>query len=161
MNRLIKLPLLALSLTIGASTLAPAQSAPPGRKHLYSETANPQADISSALAQAKAQHKHVILDFGGDWCGDCQVLDIYFHQQPNQALLEKSFLVVHIFVPTTFDKNVEVGAKYGIPIKKGVPALAVLDDKGAVLYSQKTGEFSDMRYMDPASVTAFLNRWKT
>jgi thiol:disulfide interchange protein len=164
MNRLLKLSILSLTLTLGATAFTPAPAsaqAPAGRRHLYSETADPAADIAAALTQAKREHKHVILDFGGDWCGDCQVLDIYFHQQPNAALLSKSFIIVHIFVPTTMDKNVEVGAKYGVPIKKGVPALAVLDEHGAVLSSQKTGEFSDMRYMDSSSVTAFLNRWKT
>ena len=42
----------------------------------------------------------------------------------------------------------------------GVPALAVLDASGKVLYSQQSGEFGDMRYMPPASVTEFLHRWK-
>src|SRR5208283_5433645 len=47
-------------------------------KHIYSETANPSGDIAAALAQSKREHKRVLLDFGGDWCGDCQVLDLYF-----------------------------------------------------------------------------------
>ena len=32
--------------------------------------------------------------------------------------------------------------------------------QGKVLYSQKTGEFENMRNMNPEAVTAFLNRWK-
>jgi thioredoxin 1 len=47
-----------------------------------------------------------------------------------------------------------------VPLKKGVPALAVLDANGNVLFSQRSGEFESMRGMDPASVTAFLNQWK-
>jgi thiol:disulfide interchange protein len=132
---------------------------PSVKKHLYSADADPHADIAAALKQARREHKRVILDFGGDWCGDCQVLDIYFHQSPNAELLERNFLVVHIDVGH-FDKNVEIAAKYKIPIKNGVPALAVIDARGNVLYSQKTGEFRDMRYMEASSVTDFLNRWK-
>jgi len=41
-----------------------------------------------------------------------------------------------------------------------VPALAVLDAKGKVVYAQKNGEFESMRGMDPASVHEFLDRWK-
>jgi thiol-disulfide isomerase/thioredoxin len=102
----------------------------------------------------------VILDFGGDWCGDCQVLDIYFHQPPNQQLLEKHFVVVHVWIGH-MDTHIDVAAKYGVPINKGVPALAVLAPSGKVLYSQGTGEFRDMRHMDSGSVTEFLEKWKS
>jgi thiol:disulfide interchange protein len=129
------------------------------RKHLYSETADPNADIAAALKQARAEHKRVILDFGGDWCGDCQVLDIYFHQEPNLDLLEKHFVIAHIWIGR-MDTHLDVAAKYGVPINRGVPALAVLDAHGKVLYSQATGQFADMRHMDSNSVTDFLNHWK-
>jgi thiol:disulfide interchange protein len=128
-------------------------------KHIYSATANPRADIAAAISQARKEHKRIILDFGGDWCGDCQVLDIYFHQSPNLELLDKNFFLVHVDIGR-FDKNLDIPAKYNIPLKKGVPALAVLDANGKLLYSQQTAEFGDMRYMHPTSVTDFLNRWK-
>jgi thiol:disulfide interchange protein len=129
-------------------------------KHIYSETAKPAQDIAAALGQAKREHKRVILDFGGDWCGDCQVLDIYFHQAPNAELLEKNFVLVHVWIGNE-DANLDVAAKYGVPVNKGVPALAVLDANGKTLYSQQTGEFRDMRHMDSTSVTEFLTKWKS
>jgi thiol:disulfide interchange protein len=150
----------------GISGLAKAAAAqiigpPPAAsaKHIYSETADPKADIAAALTQAKRGHKRVILDFGGDWCGDCQVLDIYFHKAPNSDVLAKKFVLVHVWIGH-MDKNIDVAAKYGVPINKGVPALAVLSPDGKVLYSQATGEFRDMRHMDAASVSEFLNKWK-
>ena len=126
---------------------------------IYSATADPHADIAQAVQTATSEHKHIILDFGGNWCGDCQVLDIYFHQQPNLPLLERNYVLVHVDVGH-MDKNTDVAEKYGIPLKRGVPALAVLDEHGHLLYSQKDGEFEAMRRMDPASVTEFLNQWK-
>jgi thiol:disulfide interchange protein len=129
-------------------------------KHIYSDAASPKADIAAGLAQAKREHKRVILDFGGDWCGDCQVLDIYFHQPPNGELLEKNYVLVHVWIGH-MDTNTDVAAKYGVPINRGVPALAVLAPDGKVLYSQATGEFADMRHMDPNSVTEFLKKWKS
>ena len=137
----------------------PVTAPPTVKKHLYSADADPKADIAAALKEARHEHKRVILDFGGDWCGDCQVLDIYLHQQPNLDLFEKNFLLVHVDIGH-FDKNVDITEKYGVPLKKGVPALAVLDANGKVLYTQKAAEFGDMRYMQPTSVTEFLNRWK-
>ena len=137
----------------------PVTPVPAVKKHLYSGEADPKAEIASALKQAGSDHKRIILDFGGDWCGDCQVLDIYFHQPPNAELLDKNFIVVHVDIGH-YDKNLDVAEKYKIPLKKGVPALAVIDAHGNLLYSQQTGEFEDMRYMYPNSVTDFLNRWK-
>jgi thiol:disulfide interchange protein len=166
MNRLLKKSMLLLALATPL-TLLPAPlvaqgpaSQPVGRKHLYSETADPRADIAAALIQARREHKRVLLDFGGDWCGDCQVLDIYFHKQPNWDLLNQHFIVVHVWIGQ-MDHNLDLAARYGVPIAKGVPALAVLDERGTVLYAQKTGDFSSMRYMESDAVTAFLNRWKS
>ena len=142
-----------------AATLALGISATAQTRVIYSATADPHADIAQAIKTATADHKHIILDFGGNWCGDCQVLDIYFHQQPNLTLLESNYVLVHVDVGH-MDKNTDVADKYDIPLKRGVPALAVLDARGRLLYSQKNGEFEAMRKMDPGSVTAFLNEWK-
>jgi len=129
------------------------------KQHIYSETANPTADIAAALKKARAEHKRVIIDFGGDWCPDCQVLDIYFHQQPNADLLAKHFVLVHVYIGH-MDQNLDIPKKYGVPINKGVPALAVIDAHGKLLYSQQTGQFENMRNMSSSDVTAFLNQWK-
>ena len=126
---------------------------------IYSDTADANHDIAQALVTAQHEHKRVILDFGGNWCGDCQVLDIYMHQPPNLDLLDNNFVLVHVNIGH-YDKNTELAEKYQIPLKKGVPGLAVLDAHGKILYSQKNGEFEAMRKMDPASVTEFLNKWK-
>jgi thiol:disulfide interchange protein len=147
-------PALSALLLLTVGVLAAAQN-----RNIYPAAADAHADIAQAVRTAAAAHKRVILDFGGNWCGDCQVLDIYFHQQPNEGIVEKNFVVVHIDIGR-MDKNVDVAEKYNVPLSRGVPALAVLDSHGRLLYSQKNGEFEAMRRMDAASVTEFLNRWK-
>ena len=144
----------AAVLFLTAGIFASAQN-----RTIYSATADAHADIAQAIRTATHEHKRIILDFGGNWCGDCQVLNIYFHQQPNEAILNKNFVLVDIDIGR-MDKNVDVADKYGVPLNKGVPALAVLDEHGHLLYSQKDGEFEAMRRMDPGSVTEFLNKWK-
>ena len=129
------------------------------RAHIYDDGADAQALLNAALEKARREHKRVIADFGGDWCGDCQVLDIYLHQPRNKALLDKYFVLVHISVGH-IDKNLDVPEKMGVNIHRGVPALAVLNAHGKVLFAQKTGEFENMRNMDSSAVTEFLEKWK-
>ena len=99
------------------------------------------------------------MDFGGNWCGDCQVLDIYFHNHENLPILESNFVLVHINIGR-MDENLDIAERYGIPVTLGVPALAVLSDTGKVLYGQRGGEFSHMGHMESAAVTRFLVQWK-
>lgn len=130
-----------------------------GDQTVYPDPSSASVDLAHAIKQASATHKRVILDFGGNWCGDCIVLDKYFHDPANLALLNANFMLVHINVGR-FDQNTELARRYQIPLDKGVPALAVLDSRGRLLYSQRTGEFEAMRRMDPAAVTSFLLQWK-
>jgi len=127
------------------------------KAHIYPPIDTAAADIKAALAEAQRSHKRVIVDFGGDWCPDCQVLNIYFHQSPNADLLAKYFVRVNVNVGR-MDANKEIAEGYGVPLK-GVPALAVLDGSGKVVYAQNR-EFADMRHLDSAALTAFLNQWK-
>jgi thiol:disulfide interchange protein len=150
------LPALLLILAAAPAPQANAQIIDKVNKNLYSETANPTADIAAALVQARREHKRVLLDFGGNWCSDCQVLDIYYRQSPNAELLTKNFILVHVNIGH-MDKNVDVAKKYHVPINKGVPALAVIDANGNLLYSERDKEFE---HTTPEAVTAFLNRWK-
>lgn len=128
---------------------------------LYPDPARASADISAAVEQAHREGKRVLVDFGGDWCTDCKVLDVNFRKPENAEILARRFVVVHVNVGERgISTNFDVAKRYGIPLQKGVPALAVLDSNGHVVYAQKAGEFENMRAMDPASVHDFLVRWQ-
>lgn len=152
-NTLAAAALLAGMLVISG---APAQAQ--GRV-LYPDPSVASQEIHDALAKARAGHKRVILDFGGNWCGDCKVLDIYLHEPENQTLLEANYELVDVNIGH-MDANQEIAEKYGIPLKRGVPALAVLAPDGKVLMAQSHGEFESMRRLQSSDVTKFLNDWK-
>ncbi len=126
--------------------------------HIYPEITAAPDDIANALTTAGREHKRVLLDFGGDWCGDCQVLNAYLHQPRNAALLHEHFVLVDVNVGR-IDQNLDIGTKYGVNLKKGVPALAVLQPDGQPVYGQ-SGQFADMRHMEPSSVQEFLEKWQ-
>jgi thioredoxin 1 len=126
---------------------------------IYPASDQAKTDLAAALATAAATHKRVLLDFGGNWCTDCHVLDSYFHDSANQPILDAGYVLVHINIGR-LNANVDIAEQYQIPLRKGVPALAVLGEHGELLYSQKGGEFEAMRSMQSASVTEFLTHWK-
>jgi thiol:disulfide interchange protein len=126
---------------------------------IYPAPEQAQAGLAAALKGAAAQHRRIIVDFGGNWCTDCHVLDTYMHDSTNQPLIDANFVVVHVNVGRE-DQNLDIAERYGIPLKKGVPAIAVLSAQGKLLYSQTGGEFEDMRHMDSGALTEFLQRWK-
>jgi thioredoxin 1 len=128
---------------------------------IYPDVSRAAADIDAALKLAATTQRRVLVDFGGDWCTDCKILDINFRKPENAALLEARYVVVHVNVGARgIAENLDIGLRYGIPLKKGVPALAVLDSDGKLVYSQKNGEFESMRKMDPQSVNDFLRKWQ-
>ena len=143
------------------TTNTPASPAPRAIPHAIVYPAPDQArtDIAAALKTAAATHKRVLLDFGGNWCGDCQVLNIYFHNATNWPILEADFVLVDVNIGR-MDQNVELAERYHVPLRKGVPALAVLSSGGKLLYSQTGGQFEDMRHMQSSALTKFLIQWK-
>jgi thioredoxin 1 len=145
-----------------AALLALAIAIPchPQERDIYPAPEQASADIAAALKTAAAQHRRVILDFGGNWCTDCHVLDSYFHDAANKPILDANYVLVHINIGRV-DQNLGLAARYEVPLTKGVPALAILDMNGKLLYSQKTGEFEAMRHMESGAVTQFLLRWKS
>lgn len=128
-------------------------------RDIYPDPSQAKADLAAALKTAAATHRRVLLDFGGNWCGDCQVLDIYFHNDANRPILESNFVLVHVNIGH-MDENVDIAQHYQVPLEKGVPALAVLSENGKLLFSQQTGQFEAMRRMESSAVTQFLVQWK-
>jgi thiol:disulfide interchange protein len=148
----------AVALTMLVPSLVPS-TAQASAREIYPDPSQAKADIAAALKVAAQTHKRVLLDFGGDWCGDCQVLDLYFHDEKNRPILEAGFVLVHVNVGH-MDANLDIAQQYQVPLDRGVPALAVLSDKGVLLFSQKSGEFEAMRRMESSAVTSFLVHWK-
>ena len=139
-----------------ASALVPARSA---ERDIYPAPNQAKIDLAAALAASAAAHKRIILDFGGNWCPDCHVLDLYFHDPANRPILEANYILVHVNIGR-MNENLDIAERYQIPLRKGVPALAILGEGGELLYSQRTGEFEAMRGMKSSAVTDFLVRWK-
>ena len=153
------LGLLLMGAPLACSAVAQTHDASVGlaRKQMYPTIEQGPEDVKKALAEAARTHKRVLIDFGGDWCPDCQVLNYYFAQSPNQELLKQNYIRVNVNVGR-IDSNIDLAKQYGV-VLKGVPALTVVEPDGKVVYAQAK-DFSDMRHMESADVTQFLTKWK-
>jgi thioredoxin 1 len=127
--------------------------------NLYRKGVDARAEIKEAIAHATRERKRILLIFGGNWCYDCHVLEFALHHSDAAPLAEKGFVIVHVDIGEG-DLNPDLVAHYGIPTKHGVPALAVLESNGTLLYSDQHREFQSARSMDPEILIAFLTKWK-
>src|SRR5262249_38935740 len=129
-------------------------------KNIYPADANAHADLTNAKKRAAAAHKRVLLVFGANWCYDCHVLDLAFARPEIAEVIASSYEVVHVDLGQDEHKNADLVALYQVPLDKGIPALAVAESDGALMVSEKNGEFENARGMTAEAVLDFLNRWK-
>lgn len=125
----------ALALVMPAVMVADPAAAPKTRKlAIYDELANAEADVAAAVAQSKADNKPVLVVFGANWCPDCRAFDEDMTSADLGSLFAENYIVVKVDVGR-FKKNMELGKKYGLTVKKGIPSIAILsgEDKPLLL----------------------------
>ena len=150
--------------TTFAAFYAHAQSTPPVKKHAippgplpYDIAADPQRDLTAAMAEARKGGKRVLVVFGANWCPDCRVLDQEFHAGGKTAeLIASRYEVVKVDVGD-FDKNLDFAKLYGEPIKKGIPSVVVVTPTNEVVYETKAGELADARTMGSDGLYDFFH----
>jgi len=140
-----------IALVLAVASLTHAATGP------YDEAADAKAQIKAALAQANQAKLPVLVVFGANWCGDCKVLDLAFKEGTSAALIAKNYKVVKVDVGR-FDRNTDVAEAYGVPLKSGIPAVAVLSSQGKVVYATKAGELADARRMGDQGIYEFFSK---
>ncbi|MEO8936714.1 MAG: thioredoxin family protein [Burkholderiaceae bacterium] len=134
------------------TTAAPMQNA----ALPYDESADPQEDLQIALANARKEHKRVLVVFGANWCADCRALDQEFHAGgKTAALVAARYGVVKVDVGR-FDRNLDFVKLYGDPIGKGIPSVVVVTPTNEVVYQTRAGELADARSMGADGIYGFF-----
>lgn len=145
---------LTASLLLGASLAVNAAGGPPP---IYDEGVDAKAAVRATLAEAEKAKVPVLVVFGANWCGDCRMLDATFKHGPSAPLIAEHYKVVKVDVGR-FDRNVDIAESYRVPLKKGIPAVAVLSPQGKLLYATEGGELADARKMGDQGVYDFFTR---
>jgi len=126
----------------------------------YDEAANADAVVAKAKAMARAEHKLLLIDLGGNWCGDCRVLAGTIEQPELKAFVDEHYVEVTVDVGR-FNKNLQIPAHYGITKRmEGVPSLLVVDPKSDKLLDEgHTAALADARHMTPQALADWLAQW--
>jgi thioredoxin 1 len=123
----------------------------------YNETADAKFGIRQALTQAATAKTPIIIVFGANWCGDCQMLNTAMKSGASAPLLSRDFQIVKVNVGR-FDKNLDIAKSYGVPLEKGIPAVVIISTNNEVLYATRDGELADARKMGDNGIYEFFKR---
>ena len=126
----------------------------------YDEQANADAVVAAAKAKAKKEHKLLLIDLGGNWCGDCRILAGTMDLPEVKAFVDAHYEVVTVDVGR-FVKNLQIPAHYGITTRlEGVPSVLVVDPRSDKLVDAgHISALSDARHMTPQALADWLAQW--
>lgn len=127
---------------------------------LYDPTENAEENISKTIAQAKAEHKHVFIQVGGNWCVWCaRFNDFITNDAKIDSIIKAGYVVYHLnYSKENF--NGKLLAKYGYPQRFGFPVFLVLDGNGKLIQTQNSWYLEDgKKSYDRDKVVEFFTDW--
>ena len=126
----------------------------------YDEQAHADAVVDAARTRARAEHKLLIIDLGGNWCADCRILAGTIDLPEVRAFVDAHYVLVTVDVGR-FDRNLQIPARYGITRRlEGVPALLVVDPRtDRLLNAGHVTALADARSMSPQALADWLAQW--
>lgn len=147
-NRAFVASVLAGTIIAGCSKVEPEPepATPP-----YDEKADARADLNQALERARSENKRVLVVFGANWCPDCRSLAVKMSRGSLARHVNESYVVTKVDVGR-FDRNLDVAQQLGNPVRKGIPAVAVLANDGRLLKVTEGGELASAKSMGERKV---------
>ena len=127
---------------------------------LYHPAADVKKDLKIALRQAKAQHKFVLIQAGGNWCSWCIKFAKFAVADPQiDSVMKSGFIWYHLNYSKE-NKNTAALSKLGYPQRFGFPTFIILDEKGNRLHTQNSEYLEDGHgSYDKNKVLSFLEMW--
>ncbi|MES2393663.1 MAG: thioredoxin family protein [Acidobacteriota bacterium] len=105
---------------------------------IFDPSRDSETDLKAAIAQAKAEHKNILMDVGGNWCSWCVLVERTMHEDAElNALLSKNYVLLHVDFSQGHE-NTEFLKHY--PKPTGYPAWYVLSPSGKLLKAEDTSE---------------------
>ena len=101
--------------------------------------------IDQARAEARLNHKVLMVEFEADWCSDCQALSGSFEQRGIRDYLATHVEALHVDVGQ-FNRNLDIARSLGVDVNQGIPAAVFfLPEQGPA--SRKIGNAQILAYL--------------
>jgi thiol-disulfide isomerase/thioredoxin len=165
--RKFTIALAALAATAGLAFAAPAPTVkiatmaqlPVVVRTPYDVNADADLDVAAAFAKARLSHKRVLIDLGGNWCGDCVVLANIMALPEVRTFVDAHYEVVTVDIGRE-NKNLQIPARFGVDLKGGVPTVLIVKPDGRTLVdASHIAALEDARHMTPQGVADWLAQW--
>src|SRR3954467_9878779 len=118
MRRLL-LVLLLVFVLAPLGVLASKNDAPADIPHAYDANRDPTKDLETAIEEAHASDRNILLEVGGTWCKWCGYMDTFFNDHADlKELRDKNFVVMYVNMSEQ-NKNDKFLARF--PEVKGCP----------------------------------------
>ncbi len=125
----------------------------------YDEAANADAQVAAAFARAQKSHKRVLIDLGGNWCGDCIILANFVKLPEMRRFMAAHYEEVSVDVGR-FNRNLQIPARFGFTKRlEGVPALLIATPDGKLVNGDNIFATADARNMTPQALADYLARY--
>jgi len=126
---------------------------------LYHPYANVVKDVQAAVAKAKKEKKHVMLQIGGNWCVWCYRFNSFVQLDSSlKKLLDHNYIVYHLNYSKE-NKNLDYLKKLGFPQRFGFPVIVILDADGNRIHTQDSELLEKGNGYDHGKVKAFFKSW--
>lgn len=145
-------------IAIAEPSAAPTSIGKTERPSIYDEDADGEELIAAAIKRAKAEGKHVLIEWGGNWCGWCHKLHNVFKSDEIVAPIVSTEYELVLIDCTTNRKLME--SYGGHETQYAFPHLTILDAQGKILTNQETSSLEVGPKHDPEAVAAFLKEWQ-
>lgn len=143
----------------GQTPVNATTQAKPEAVKLYDPSLDGMKQIKEAVAKAKAQGKHVLIQYGGNWCGWCIKFDAFC-----KADTAISRIINSGYVPVKMNydqqnRNDAANAYMGNPTRFGFPVFIIIDGNGRVLHIQDSALLEEGQGYSKQKVTSFFRNW--
>jgi thiol-disulfide isomerase/thioredoxin len=125
----------------------------------FDENADADVTVAKAFVRARAEHKRVLIDLGGNWCADCRILAGIMALPEVQRFLNSHYVVVVVDVGR-FNRNLQIPARFGITERlEGVPSVLIATPDGTLVDRGHIAALDDARSMTPQAIADWLAQW--
>jgi thioredoxin-related protein len=142
-------------LLVGCLSTLSAQKA----KKLYDTSLDGMKQINEAVSAAKSSGKHILIQYGGNWCSWCIRFDAFCKGDAEiSKLISDNFVPVKLnYSPENY--NYESNVFLGNPTRFGFPVFIIVDGKGKVLHIQDSSLLEEGDGYSQKKVAGFLKNW--